>query len=250
MKKFVILSLLVLGVFLFGCVQNSPQTQSAPIIENQQIQNITSPEQSAPAIVENAPPQSINLIETKKTLTDEDVNGALLTKSDLPSELVLNPVRSGKTTDALQYHQGNTTTAKELTDNGWQSNTANGFDQKTNDVIVRNVDVSISRYEKAVPYLACAVINSKKEDFTNYTIQDIPEFNAFLASTTETVEAFGSEVVVTSYYVRGTYGNTYVNFATSGYGRTANKDEALKYTITIFNRLKNKCPECEQAKCQ
>lgn len=209
-----------------------PSTTSSAPTANKAATSTTSPATSA----------------SKTLLQLQDLDDVLLNGNDVAPGYTINQFRTGVIDDALQYHEGNAESARELVKYGWNANKAIQFDYEIANVTgAKYIRVSASLYDKPTEYFACSM-NWRLEDFQNFNWQRLEGLGQDIELGSITTTSFGAPLTV--YEVRGYYSNVFVNLDLGGYARSVTKEEAKGYAKLISDRLKLKCPNCSLSPLQ
>ncbi len=206
MKQFFILGLIFVSLLLLGCTTNSADTGA------NSVQATTStPEPTEQVVASTATPTPTPV----KAYSVQDLQKIILNSSDLPNDTVIEPTESGLTTEALVFHSGNKTSAKELTDNGWKGNYRLktflkapffGLDGSNSTTSAKIMDISLSVYDlqpnnKTINYWIngltdrengyTAVNEQNKKSFENLSAIWV---NSTLEEKTQAAQAYGVTV--------------------------------------------------------
>lgn len=229
-KWFFLIVLAILLIFLIGCTQQTQTIQnSAP---NDRATNTQPPAQEKPKPIFQMPEKKL-----------EDL---LLIKNDFSTEFTLNDQYSGCLSDAVEYHDGNKTSANALVQAGWLENCSVEFDRLSDQEIagqkipLESYFISISKYDKSKNYAEYfdKSINENKTGFSSdtetYTIipQNFGEKSIFAKSVQA---AFG--ITLIRYELRFTKGNYFINFTARGQSRHISDETVVDYAKKIEGRV-------------
>jgi hypothetical protein len=223
-----LLSLILLVVFLSGCVSSGQNSQISGTPTNSS--TTSSPSSTIPSTTSTIAPTLLKL---------SDIKSVLLTGEDIPENYTINQLQTGTVDDALQYSGGDAENAREIEKNGWSGNEAIQFEYKTDNITSKSIWISISVYNNITDYFPCA-IQWHKEDYNGTFVNDI---GSLAYVTTDTDSTFG----LTTYQIGSYYSNAYINVILKGFGRSVSRTEAITYATKMYDRLKEKCPACQQA---
>ena len=223
--------------------------------------SISNDDKSGEPLPESPPAEPTPPAEDKSL---EELNLKLI---DFPEGFKVDGLETGYIKNALDYHDGNAESAKELIDNGWMENHMIVVKKEGEEeilgqkVILVRYQTSISKYNKNSSYkehFANSIKENKEgfekdierkeeialedlKDYPSYELRDISllALNIGDQSTCKKVLMYNTylDTLVPIYYCYFTVDNYYVNYWAEGKGRNISDEDVVKYAKIIEQRI-------------
>ncbi|MFH1199823.1 MAG: hypothetical protein V1708_02030 [Candidatus Micrarchaeota archaeon] len=203
-----------------------------------------------PTEVATVSPFKLNQIKDKHAeFSPNDLEQLILTKDELPSDIVQVKSDSGLIQDVLAYALGSNEYANELQKNGWEANYRVHYVMyeesgsiETIKIPVKDVDISLSGYGQ----LNTTWFDSKAEK-EKKEIADMPDKLRLAPTALFSVDTIGAK----SYIAKATYAdklvyqgvfrekNVVVNLQITGKPRLVNDAEVISYAMKIYEKIRD-----------